>query len=109
MQLPHRLVVITPTEHTDEYDNPTPILDYGPEAPRREIWGQLQPVRSREDPQPGRRPVISTWTLFTHSPIHARERVQWQGRTLEVVGDSAAWAPRPGHVHYEATLSTVEG
>lgn len=35
MQLPHRLVVITPTETTDAYDNPVPQLEYGTDAPRR--------------------------------------------------------------------------
>ncbi|MFD1045653.1 hypothetical protein ACFQ1S_08770 [Kibdelosporangium lantanae] len=109
MQLSHRLVVVSPIEVTDEYDNPTASLEYGPSAPRREIWGQLQPAGSRDDPQPGRQPVISTWRLFTFSPIHARERIEWQGRALDVQGEPDAWAPRPGRTHYEAKLSTVEG
>jgi hypothetical protein len=109
MQLPHRLIVITPTELVDEYDNPTGRLEYGPDAPRREIWGQLQPTGSREDPQPGRQPVITTWRLFTFQAIQARERVEWNGRTLDVQGEPDAWAPRPGRIHYETILSTVEG
>ncbi|MBP2320488.1 hypothetical protein JOF56_000873 [Kibdelosporangium banguiense] len=109
MQLPHRLIVITPAEQTDEYDNPTPALDYGPAAPRRTLWGLLQPAASTEDPQPGRVPVTTSWRLFTVQPISARERVEWNGRVLEVNGEPARWSPRFGHVHYEATLTTVEG
>jgi hypothetical protein len=109
MQLPHRLVVITPVAVADEYDNPAPRLDYGPTAARREIWGRLQPAGSREDPQPGRQPLITTWRLFTFAPLNARERIEWRGRVFDVRGEPDAWSPRFGHTHYEATLTTVEG
>lgn len=109
MQLPHRLIVVAPREVVDEYDNPTPRLDYGPGAARREIWGHLQPVVSREEPAAGRHSVITLWRLFTFSPLGARERAEWRGLVLDVEGEPAMWAPRFGRTHYEATLRRVEG
>jgi hypothetical protein len=99
MQLPHRLIVITPTEQTDEY---------GPAAPRRTVWGLLQPAASAEAAQPGRAPVTTSWRLFTREAIRARERVEYDGRTYLVVGEPAHWTPRPGHSHYETTLAHLQ-
>ena len=109
MQFPHQLEVITPTESTDAYDNPTPQLEYGPDAPRRTAWGLLQPGGSTEPVQPGRAPVVTTWRLFTGAPLGARERIVWHGRVFEVTGDPAYWSPRFGHTHYEARLTHVQG
>jgi hypothetical protein len=109
MHLPHRLIVITPTELVDEYDNPTPALDYGPAAPRRILWGLLQPTGSTETAEPGRAPVTMSWRLFTLQAIGARERIEWNGRVLQVDGEPARWSPRFGHTHYEATVTAVEG
>lgn len=109
MQFPHRLVVITPTPITDEYDNPTPRLDYGPDAPRRTVWGLLQPAESREPAQAGRAAVVTSWRLFTAAPVTARERVQWRGRVFEINGAPSWWSPRFGYTHYEAQLTHVEG
>jgi hypothetical protein len=54
-----QLVVITPREVPDAYDNPTPALDYGPDAPRRAGAGLLPPRDSGRgtDPSPGLAPV----------------------------------------------------
>lgn len=101
--------MITPAETTDEYDNPAPAHDYGPDAARRAIWGLVQPGGSREPTAPGRQPVVSTWRLFTTSPVAARERIVWNGRVFEVSGEPATWAPRFGHTHYEARLTHVQG
>ncbi|GAA4527461.1 hypothetical protein [Amycolatopsis samaneae] len=113
MNLPHQLVVISPREVTDAYDNPTPTLDYGPDAPRRAVAGLLLPrdsVRaSRTDPTPGRAPVTSGWWLLTTDPIHPRERVVHDGRTFTVDGEPARFAPHPGLVHYETVLTHTEG
>lgn len=109
MQLPHRLVVVTPVETTDEYDNPVPSRDYGPDAARRRIRGLVQPGGSSKPTEPGRQPVVTTWRLFTGSLIAARERIAWRDRVFEVDGEPAQWSPRPGHTHYEARLTQVEG
>ncbi|SMD27068.1 head-tail adaptor protein [Kibdelosporangium aridum] len=93
MQLPHRLILVTPTELVDEYDNPTPALDYGPAAPRRTVWGLLQPTASAETAEPGRVPVTKSWRLFTVQPIATRERVEWNGRVLEIDGEPARTKP----------------
>lgn len=109
MQFPHQLVVITPTEVVDAYDNPVPQLNYGPDAPRRTIRGLLQPGSSTEPALPGRQSVLTTWQLFTTAPIAARERAEWRGQVFEVSGEPSWWSPRFGHTHYEARLTHVTG
>lgn len=110
MRLPHQLVVITPREVPDAYDNPTPALDYGPDAPRRTVAGLLLPRdTARTDASPGRAAVTGAWWLLTTDPIRARERVTVDGRTFAVEGEPAQFAPRPGFVHYETVLTHTEG
>lgn len=57
LNLPHQLIVITPREVPDAYDNPAPALDYGPGAPRRAVAGLLLPRDTARsggtDPSPG--------------------------------------------------------
>jgi hypothetical protein len=101
--------VISPIETPDEYDNPTPRLDYGPDAPRRPMRGLLQPRDSTDQAEPGRHAVTGTWWLLTFDPIRARERVVHNGRVYAVDGEPDHWSPRPGHVHYETTLTHTEG
>lgn len=109
MQLPHRLTLITPLGVVDEYGNPVLRLDYGPGAARRAIAGLMQPTGSAPNPEPGRTAVVSTWRLFTTSPVTARDRILWQGKVFQVTGEPSWWSPRFGHTHYEATLTHVEG
>ncbi|MDT8910892.1 hypothetical protein [Amycolatopsis sp. PS_44_ISF1] len=114
MNLPHQLVVITPREVPDAYDNPAPALDYGPDAPRRAVAGLLLPRDTARgsggtDPTPGRAPVTGAWWLLTTDPIRARERVLFDGRTFTVDGEPAQFAPRPGFTHYETVLTHTEG
>jgi hypothetical protein len=101
--------VITPREIPDEYDNPTPALDYGPGAPRRRIRGLLQPRTSDDSAEPGRHAVTGRWWLYTTDPIAARDRVEYAGRVYAVVGEPSRWEPRPGRVHYETVLSHTDG
>lgn len=111
MRLPHQLVVITPREISDAYDNPTLELDYGSDAPRRTVAGLLLPRDTARgtDPAPGRAPVTGGWWLLTTDPIRARERVVYDGRVFTVEGEPAQFAPRPGFVHYETVLTHTEG
>lgn len=109
MNLPHELVVITPREIPDAYDNPTPALDYGPDAPRRTMAGLLLPLSTQSDPVPGRQPVTSPWWLLTAEPIRARERVIHDGDTYTVVGEPERFAPRSAFQHTETTLTRTEG
>ncbi|WNV82215.1 hypothetical protein [Umezawaea sp. Da 62-37] len=99
----------TPTPVTDAYDNPTPHLDYGPDAPQRVLWGLFQPEGSTESAGPARHAVITRWRLFTLERLTARERVTRQNRVFEVVGEPDEFAPRFGHTHYETRLVHVEG
>lgn len=109
LYLPHLLTVITPVEVRDEYDNPTPRLDYGQAAPRRHMRGLLQPRTSTGQTQPGRQAITSTWWTYTVEPIHPRERVEHHDRVYAVDGEPERWEPRPGRVHFETTLTHVEG
>jgi hypothetical protein len=93
---------------TDAYDNPVPDLDYGPAAARRVAWGHLQPAGSTESAEPGRRPVVTAWRLFSIEPVTARERVEWQGQVLDVDGEPDQFEPRFGRVHWESRLKHVE-
>lgn len=109
LYLPHLLTIITPVEVPDEYDNPTPGLDYGLAAPRRRIRGLLQPRTSTGQTEPGRQAITGTWWAFTLDPIHAREHVEFGGRLYAVDGEPELWMPRLGQVHYETMLDHVEG
>jgi hypothetical protein len=109
VQLPHRFLVVTPDQVTDAYDNPTPDLDYGPNAARRVLWGHLQPAGSTEPVEPGRRPVVSAWRLFTLEPLTAREHIEWRGLVFDVMGEPDRFEPRFGLAHYETRLRHVEG
>ncbi|MBP2479104.1 hypothetical protein JOF53_007976 [Crossiella equi] len=101
--------MITPREIPDAYGNPTPALDYGPDAPRRALRGLLQPRESTDAAEVGRHPVSAAWWLFTRDPVHARERIVFEGRTYQVQGTPQRWSPRQGHTHYETALRHVEG
>lgn len=109
MHLPHRFLIVAPVTVTDDYDNPDPDLDYGPDAARRVAWGHLQPAGSSEPAEPGRRAVVTAWRLFTLQPIAARERIEWNGKVLDVDGEPDRFEPRFGRVHWECRLTHVEG
>ncbi|MFD6070315.1 phage head completion protein [Amycolatopsis lurida] len=109
MRFPHRLTVVTPVSVPDEYENPVPRLTYGPDAPRRTVAGFMQPGSSTEPAAPSRQAVVTGWRAFTAAPVTSRERIEWDGRTFEVSGEPARWSPRFGYVHYELTLTHVEG
>lgn len=109
LNLPHQLIVITPREVPDAYDNPTPALDYGPDAPRRAVAGLLLPRGGGTESSPGRVAVTGAWWLLTTEPIRARERVVVDGRTFAVEGEPARFDPRPGFLHYETVLTHTEG
>jgi hypothetical protein len=109
VQWPHSLTVITGIPRVDEYDNPTPSLDYGPTAPRRTITGLMQPVGSRAPVEHGRQAEITTWRLHTHDVLHGRERVMWRGMTLRCDGEPAEYSPRFGLHYVQATLTHVKG
>jgi len=112
VKLPQLLTVVTPAEVPDAYDNPTPVLDYGPAATRRSLYGALQPrgdPRSTDTPEPSRQAVEGLWWLYTTEPISPRDRIEYGGRVYAVQGIPQQWSPRPGHTHYETTLTHVEG
>lgn len=71
--------------------------------------GHLQPLGSTEPVEPGRRPVVTRWRLFTIEPVTARKRIEWRGRVLAIEGEPDPFEPRFRLVHYETRLRHVEG
>lgn len=109
MQLPHLVTLVDPLEVDDQYDNPNPALFYGPGAPRRDIRGYMQPAGSSEPVETGRQPEITTWRLFTFSPVGSREQVEWRGRTFRIDGEPLMWEPPFGRRRFWVLLIEVEG
>lgn len=73
----------------------------------------IQPAATTEDVR-DREQLASTYQLFTPRGIDldllATDRVEWDGRVLQVVGDPNRWpAPGGGVHHVEATLREVTG
>ncbi|WP_154697153.1 hypothetical protein [Lentzea guizhouensis] len=83
-------------EAEDQYGNPAPALIYGPDAPRRDVRGYMQPHVSAEPAETGRQPVITRWRLFTYDQVGPREQAEWRGRTFRVDGTPEMWEPRYG-------------
>lgn len=81
---------------------------------RTEVVGvSIQPANTTEDVR-DREQLVNTWSLFTPRGIDldllATDRVEWNGRILQVVGDPNRWpAPGGGVHHVEATLKEVTG
>lgn len=76
----------------------------------------VQPAAQTEDVTSDAREMVTTgWRLQTRSgdlDLDADDRIEWAGRSLEVVGEIARW-PHPlraGHVHHvEAFLEKRSG
>lgn len=81
---------------------------------RTDVAGvSIQPATTTEDVR-DREQLANTYQLFTPRGIDldllATDRVEWNGRVLQVVGDPNRWpAPGGGVHHVEATLKEVTG
>lgn len=81
-------------------------------ADRLDIAGvSVQPNSESESLDPGRDLVVTTWRVLTQpntdADVAPTDRIEWQGMTLDVVGEVARW----GSVlpHTEWTMQRAEG
>ena len=109
MQLPHIVTFVDPVEVEDQYGNPNPELQYGPDALRRDVRGYMQPRDSSERVETGRQAKITRYRLFTYAAVGAWDRVEWRGRTFRIDGTPEIWAPAFGPTRVWVELVEVEG
>lgn len=108
------VTVVRPTVTRDRWDND--VADWAA-ATRTVVHGVVvMPTSQIEDATGNRVAVTSGWRLFTapgrDMDLRATDRVEWQGMSLEVLGEVARYPHpiRPGHVHHvEAQLQQVTG
>lgn len=109
-----RIQILKPAVVTDRYGSE--VLDYDAgetiDVPR---LVSVQPSSQTEDTE-NRIMTVTGWALITPAgvdiPLAAVDRVLFNGREVEVVGDVARWPHPviPGGVHHvEAQLSAVAG
>ncbi|KJK50422.1 hypothetical protein UK23_10495 [Lentzea aerocolonigenes] len=103
------MTFVDPVEVEDQYGNPNPQLQYGPDAPRRDVRGYMQPQTSAEPVETGRQAEVTRWRLFTYAAVGSREQVEWRGRTFRVDGTPEIWAPAFGPTRFWVKLVEVEG
>lgn len=106
--LPLAVVLVRPAAVLDRYGNTT--LDYGPAAAHTPIRAWIEQAGATEPLSDGRDPAVSSWLLITnHLDIAARDRIEQDGRVLEVDGPPALVHTPAGVHHLEARLKSVEG
>lgn len=108
------VVVVRAVTVRDRWDND--VLDWD-NANRRVVTDVVVlPTMQIEDAAGVRVALSSGWRLYSRPGIDvdllATDRVEWDGMSLEVIGDVARW-PHPirrGHIHHiEAELRKVTG
>lgn len=100
---------------TDRGGNTMP--DWSPEAVSRLSIDRVsvQPNTQEETTGPERGAVATGWRVLSEpgvdADVRATDRVEWDGMTLEVVGEVARWPdPLDGGVHHvEFTMSRATG
>lgn len=106
--------ILRAARRVDRYNNET--WDWSnPE--RQEVTGvHVQPAAQTEDVTSEARSMVTTgWRLYTNHgdlDLRADDRVVWNGRELDVIGEVARWPHpmRPGQIHHiEAYLERRAG
>ena len=106
--LPLTVNLIRPAKNSDRYGNTT--YDYTGAATRTPIRAWIEQAGAREPLSDGRDPAVTGWLLITnHLGIAARDRIEHDGRVLEVDGMPAPVHTPAGVHHLEAHLTSVEG
>ncbi|MFF3671691.1 hypothetical protein [Microtetraspora malaysiensis] len=110
--------VVRPAWQADRYGDQIP--DWSA-AERRELSGLcIQPsaqvlVANEQITADGRDVRMTHWRVYTalgtDADVLATDRIEWEGRTFEVVGEVARWPhPLTGQVHHiEFTIERVQG
>ena len=106
--LPLTAALIRPALGSDRYGNTT--VDYTGAATRTPIRAWIEQTSASEPLADGRDPAMTGWLLITnHLDIAARDRIEHDGRVLEVDGLPAPVHTPAGVHHLEARLKSVEG
>lgn len=108
------IVIVRPLVTRDRYGSD--VLDYqhGTRTTAAEV--AVQPRSSTENTTDSRDMVTTGWRIYSRAgvdlDIEPTDRVEWAGRTLEVVGEVARW-PHPVHPsrvhHVEVDVQKVSG
>lgn len=108
MNLPDTVTVVTPATGADRRGDA--ILSYGSDATRVAVRGWMQ-QQGQSETTGDRDLRVSSWRLFSDSTpgLDALARIEWDGRTFEVVGQPNHLASPRGYHHTEADLRLVEG
>jgi hypothetical protein len=83
--------VITPSASATSTTTPSRAWNT-PGTAHRTIAGLIQPTGLTFNLEPGRTALVTTWRLFTTSPVTARDRILWQGRIFQVTGQPSQWS-----------------
>jgi hypothetical protein len=99
---------------TDRYGNT--VLDWSVPPTRLDLdHVSVQPGVFDEPEGNGRDPVITGWTIYSDTgydlDITSADRVEWDGKPCEVVGEVARWyGPLTGALdHVQVTIRRVGG
>lgn len=108
------VVVVRAPVARDRWDND--VADWAAATRTTVTRVVVIPTSQVEDAAGNRVAISSGWRLYsapgTDVDIRATDRVEWQGMSLEVLGEVARYPHpiRPGHVHHvEAQLQQVTG
>ena len=108
------ITIVRPLVTRDRYGSD--VLDYTA-GTRILVSGVcVQPRSSTETTTDARDMVTTGWRIYTPAgmdlDVTPTDRIEWAGRTCEVLGDIARWPHpvRPGHVHHvEVDVQKVSG
>ena len=105
------VTIVRPAEAEDDYHNIT--FDYGDAATRVPVVGvNVQPLGGSSEDTDDRQVTVTGWRLYTPRgrdlDLRETDRVEFDGRMLQVTGKVARWpAPGGGIHHIEADLQEV--
>lgn len=107
--LPHEVVKVSPGSGVDGYGEAAADWSDGA-VTRVPIRAFVQPAGEREVGTDGRDAQISDWLMFTNDlTIDGGDRIEWEARTLEVVGPAGIQSTPRGPSHAEVLLREVQG
>lgn len=110
-----QVTVVRPGTRVDRGGNEVP--DWSPGAATRTVVEHVsvQPNTQNEDVESDRTAVVTGWRVLSEpgvdADVRSGDRIEWDGMTLEVVGEVARWPdPLDGGVHHiEFTMRRATG
>lgn len=102
-----QITVVRASSSTDRYGNETTSWDT---AARHELWAWIEQASASESLD-NRDQLASDWLAIVapDADIEGRDRVEWDGKTFEVIGPPTPRDTLTGPHHIEATLRWIEG